>query len=150
MGLFAQFATSKKSEVEGVVVSFGGENVDGTFPQFRIARMGKTNKRYQRMLEAETKPHIHAIRNDNLSPEIDEAISLKLFIATILLNWANLRVIELFTEAEHSLPGGYLPFTAANAEKLLKALPELYEELKSNATKMSNFRAEEISEDSKN
>lgn len=150
MGLFQQFATNRKAEAEGIVVSFGGENADGTLAQFRIARIGKTNKRYQKMLEAETKPHIHAIRNDNLAPEIDEAITLKIFIATILLGWENVSIPELFSPEEHSLPGDYLPFTAANADKLLKALPELYEELKTNASKMANFRAEEITEDSKN
>jgi hypothetical protein len=144
--LFAQFATNRKAEVEGVEVTFGGDAV------FRIARMSKSNKRYQKMLEQETKPHIHAIRNENLSPEIDEQITMKIFIATILLSWKGVEAPELFTQAEHSVIEGdklYLPFTPENATKLFKALPELYIALKDNAQKMSLFRAEEIETDSK-
>jgi hypothetical protein len=140
---------------------FGGTNEDGTMPVFRVARMSKTNKRYQKMVETETKPHIHAIRNDNLDPAIDDAITLKIFVATILLGWRNVRVLELFSEEEHTIMGErfsdadpekrikYLPFTAENATKLFKALPELYATLKENASKMSLFRAEEIDADSK-
>ena len=144
MSLFQQFATNRKAEVEGIEITFGGANPDGTIPTFRIARMGRTNKRYQRMLESETKPHIHAIRNDNLAPEVDAAITLKLFVATILLGWNNVQVSEVFGTEES------VPFTAENATKLFAALPELYDSLKEQATKMSNFRAEEIEADSKN
>jgi hypothetical protein len=151
--LFAQFATNRKAEVEGVEVTFGGDAV------FRIARMSKSNKRYQKMLEQETKPHIHAIRNENLSPEIDDQITMKIFIATILLEWKGVEAPELFTMEEHSIidqgAAGlspvkrYVPFTPENATKLFKALPELYIALKDNAQKMSLFRAEEIETDSK-
>lgn len=156
-GLFAQFATNRKAEVEGVEVTFGSPNEDGSIPTFRVSRMGKQNKRYQKMLETETKPHIFAIRNENFPAELDEAITLKIFIATILLDWKNVRVPELFTEEEHSEvsldgEGGqtrYLPLTPENAEKLFKALPELFIALKDNAQKMSLFRDQEIAADSK-
>lgn len=150
--LFQQFATNRKAETEGVVVTFGGETT------FRIARMNKANKRYQKMLEQETKPHIHAIRNDNLSSDIDEAITLKIFIATVLLGWEKLTMPEVFSVEEHTIPtdeqgaglyGKYVPFTPENAERLFKALPELYNALKENAQKMSLFREQEIAEDSK-
>lgn len=135
--LFAQFATNRKAEIEGVEVTFDNEAF------FRISRMGKTNKRYQKMLEAETKPHIHAIRTDNLSPEIDEAITLKIFISVILLDWRGVKSKEVFG---HDSEVGC---STENAEKLFKALPELYIALKENAQKMSLFRAEEIDADSK-
>lgn len=143
MSLFQQFATNRKAEVEGVEVTFGGNNADGSTPTFRVARMSKTNKRYQKMLEQETKPHIHAIRNDNLDPAIDEAITLKIFIATVLLDWQNIVVPEVFGTEEK------VAFTHENAEKLFKALPELYAALRENSQKMSLFRAEEIAADSK-
>jgi len=142
MSLFAQFATDRKAEVEGIECTFDNEAF------FRLSRMGKTNKRYQKMLEAETKPHIHAIRNDNLDPAIDESITLKIFIAVILLGWRGLKCPELFSPEEHS-DNGCVPFTTENAERLFKALPDLYVALKENAGKMSNFRAEEIATDSK-
>ena len=140
MSLFEQFATNRKAEVEGVEFTFGGDNA----PVFRLARMGNTNKRYKRMIEQETKPYAHAIRNDNLDPAIDEAITLKLFISTILLGWRNMVEPKVFGTDEA------VPCTPENAEKLFKALPELYSALKENAAKMSNFRSEEIEADSKN
>ena len=140
MSLFSQFATSRKAEVEGVEFTFGGENA----AIFTLARMGMNNKRYKRMVEQETKPYAHAIRNDNLAPEIDEAITLKIFIVTILLGWKNVVEPKVFGTDEE------VPCTPENAEKLFKALPELYSALKENASKMSNFRAEEIELDSKN
>lgn len=138
MSLFDQFATSRKAEVEGVEVTFGGNTT------FRIARMSRSNKRYQRMIEQETKPHIHAIRNDNLAPEIDDAITMKVFIATVLLGWKNLVEPKVFGTDDA------IEYTPDNAEKLFKALPELYTALKENAAKMSNFRSEEVEADSKN
>lgn len=144
MSLFEQFATNRKAEVEGVEVTFGGTNEDGSVPTFRIARMGKANKRYQKMLEAETKPHLYAIRTDNLSPELDEAITKKVFIATVLLGWKNLIEPKIFgTDAPAT-------FNAENADKLFTALPELYATLKEQAQKMSLFREAEVEQDSKN
>lgn len=151
--LFAQFATNRKAEVEGVPVTFGNVNEDGTVPTFRLARMGKSNKRYQKLIEAETKPHIHAIRSNNLAPELDEAITLKVFCATVLVGWENVIVPEVF-QPTSDVPGGELkdrpvPFSAENAEKLMKALPELYANLKEQAQGMAIFRAEELAADSK-
>lgn len=157
--LFAQFATNRKAEVEGVPVTFGNVNEDGTVPTFRLARMGKSNKRYQKMIEAETKPHIHAIRSNNLAPELDEAITLRVFCASVLVGWENLIVPEVFDASAHTIAGpvreadgvrlSYVPFSAENAEKLMKALPELYANLKEQAQGMAIFRAEELAADSK-
>jgi hypothetical protein len=144
MGLFEQFATNRKAEVEGIDVTFGDTNADGSVPTFRIARMGKNNKRYQRMIEQETKPYMHAIRNDNLPSETDEAITMKVFIATVLIGWQHIIVPQVFDTTDE------VSCTPENAEKLFKALPELYIALKENAGKMSNFRAEEVKADTKN
>jgi hypothetical protein len=143
MSLFKQFATNRQAEVEGIEVTFGGANEDGSMPTFRIARMHRNNKRYQKMVEQETKPHIFAIRNDTLDPAIDEAITMRVFIATILLGWKDLIVPEVFDTHER------VEYTPENAEKLFKALPELYTSLRENAQKMSLFRESEIAADSK-
>jgi hypothetical protein len=144
MSLFSQFATNRKAEVEGREFIFGEANADGSMPTFRLARMSNTNKRYKKMIDIETKPHIHAIRNDNLAPEIDEAITLKVFISTVLLGWKNVVVPEVFGSDDQ------VECTPDNAEKLFKSLPELFIALKENAQKMSNYRTEDIEADSKN
>jgi hypothetical protein len=149
MSLFSQFATDRRAEVEGIDVTFDGVT------KFRVSRMGRSNKRYQKMVEAETKVHRHAIQNETFPTELDEAITLKIFIACILLGWEKLRMPELFTPDEHCVPaddgGSYLPCTPENAARLFgkDGLPELYIALKEQAQKMANFRAEDIAEDSK-
>jgi predicted ATPase len=138
MSLFEQFATNRKAEVEGIEVTF--DNV--TF--FRIARMSKNNKRYQKMLEAETKPHRQALLNDTMDAKLAEAIDHKVFISTVLLGWRGLKEPKIFQTDEE------VPFSAENATKLFDALPELYTELQKQASKLSNFRAAEVEDDSKN
>jgi hypothetical protein len=147
MSLFEQFATNRKAEVEGIPVTFGGTNTDGTVPTFRIARMGRSNKRYQKMIEAETKPHLHAIKNDTLAPEIDAQITRKVFVHTVLLGWDNVAVPQVFGTEEK------VPFTPDNALKLFdeeNGLPELYYSLREQAQKFATFRQADIEEDSKN
>jgi hypothetical protein len=144
MSLFSQFATDRRAELEGIEVRFGAKNEDGTEPIFRIARMGTANKRYKKMLEQETKPHIHAIRNETLSAALDEAITMRLFCTTVLLDWRDVIVPEVFGDNERA------PFSPENAEKLMRALPELYSTLREQAAKMSTFRTAEIEADSKN
>lgn len=138
MGLYNQFATSKEAEVKGVEVTFDNE----TF--FRIAREGRGNKKYQRLLDLETKPHVQSIRNGVLDPKVDEAITRKLFLEAVLLGWRGVKEPLIFGTDDE------VPYTRENAEKLFDALPELYHALREQAQKMSNFRAAEVETDSKN
>lgn len=136
--LFAQFATNRRAEAEGVLVSFGGKT------QFRIARRSKANKRYTAMLDREIKPHSHAVRAETLSPELDDEIMMRVFCHTILLDWQHVAEPKVFgTEDE-------VPYTPENGIKLMTALPELYAELNANSAKMSLFREEEREQDAKN
>jgi hypothetical protein len=149
MSLFAQFATNRKAEAEGILVTFGGDT------KFRIARKSKANKRYKKMVDAEIKPHMTAIRNDTMDVELDEEITRKVFCNTILLGWEKMDEKEVFDESEYDVvePGNdqkYVGFTPERAMKLMKALPDLYEALNENATKMSNFRDETREADAKN
>jgi hypothetical protein len=143
-GLFEQFATDHKAELEGIDVTFGTTNDDGSVVKFRVAYMGQTNRRYKKLLEQETKPHIHAIRNETLPAEVDEKITMRLFCSAVLVGWENVIVPRVFGTHEA------VPFTPENAMKLFEKLPHLYHDLKTEATKRSNFRDAQIEEDSKN
>jgi len=138
MPLFEQFATNRKAEVEGIEVTFDNT----TF--FRIARMGRSNKRWSKLLEQKTKPYSHQIRTDTLSSELDEAITRECFIETVLLGWRGMREPEVFGTDDE------VPFSQDNARKLFDALPELYLALVQQSNKVSNFRAAEVEADSKN
>lgn len=135
--LFAQFATNRKAEVEGTWVTFDNSAM------FKLARMGRTNKRYMRLIDAALKQHKVAIKNDNLAPEIDEQITQDAFLKTVLVDWKGVAVPEVFGTDDA------VPYNYDNGKKLIEALPELYAALKEQATGMANFRAQEIEDDTK-
>ena len=143
MSLFAQFATNQKAEAEGIPVTFGGTNEDGTVPTFMLARMGRANKRYLKMLEVETKANAVALRTSTLDSEADERITRRIFCRTVLVGWKNIIVPEVFEQ------DGPVHYSHENAEKLMVALPELYSELTRRAQDFTTFRTEEIERDSK-
>ena len=126
--LFKTFATNKDSETKGTRITFGGDE------SFLIARMGRTNKRYQLAVEAASKEHKIAIRNETLDPAIDEAITLDVFLKTVLLDWSGVKVPEVFGVDEE------VGYNYDNGKKLMLALPELYTNLREQATSVSNFR----------
>ncbi len=142
--LFDQFATSRKMEVEGILIDIGG----GT--RFRIARRSKTNKRYTKVLEAATKPYQTAIEKETLSPEVGEAIMLDVFCSTLLLDWEGVQYDPRMGTLSPEPELGIVPFSLFNAKVLMTALPELYDELSKQAGRMSNFRDAEDEADAKN
>ena len=142
--LFAQYATNRKHEAEGIWVEVQAATEHQKATRFRVARRGRTNKRYRAMLDAEIKPFSVQLRNETLDPETDEQITRKVFCSTILLGWSGVYAPEIFgTEDE-------IEFTVDNAIKLMKALPDLYDMLVEQASKASNFRDAEREDEAKN
>lgn len=139
MSIYNQFATDKSKEVEGVDVTFPA-NEDGSTPTFKIARMGKSNKRYTKAVERASRPYRRQIELKTLDEATSEKLMLEVFVETILLGWANIQGRD----------GKPLPFNRANAIKLMEDLPDLYSELVEEASKASRFREEQMEAESKN
>jgi hypothetical protein len=141
MSLFKQFKTDPAKEIDGVKIYMPeAENEDGTIPEFTIARMGGTNKRYSRALESGTREHRRAIEKKLLSNEKAEEVFLTVFIDTILIGWANIQDAK----------GKLIEFNKANVRKLLEELPEVYERLQEEARLLDNFRADALEVEAKN
>lgn len=141
MSLFKQFKTDPVKETQGVKICMPeAENDDGTIPEFTIARMGKTNKRYSKALEAGTREHRRAMEKGLLSNEKAEEVFLTVFIDTILIGWANIQDAK----------GKLIEFNKANVRKLLEELPEVYERLQDEARLLDNFRADALEVEAKN
>ena len=133
MSLYKTFGTDTDLETKGVWCEFP-TNEDGTVPGFLLARMSSTNPKYQKAIEQIAKKHKQEIELDILSEATAKPVMLAVFLDHILLDWRNVQ-----TEA-----GKNLPFNRANAEKLMKELPDLYTVLQDFAKRLSNYRKAEV------
>ena len=141
MSLYKQFATNTEKEIEGIEVQMTeAENDDGSIPTFVVSRMGKSNKRYSKALEAATRPYRRQIELGTMNNDKAEEIFLGVFVDTVLKGWKNVR----------DESGADMPFTKQTATKLFKDLPEVYERLQEEAKLSANFRETSLEEEAKN
>lgn len=141
MSLYKQFATNTEKEIEGIEVQMTeAENEDGSIPTFVVSRMGKSNKRYSKALEAATRPYRRQIELATMNNDKAEEIFLGVFVDTVLKGWKNVR----------DESGADMPFTKQTATKLFKDLPEVYERLQEEAKLSANFREASLEEEAKN
>jgi len=141
MSLYKQFATNTEKEIEGIEVQMTeAENDDGSIPTFVVSRMGKSNKRYSKALEAATRPYRRQIELGTMNNDKAEEIFLGVFVDTVLKGWKNVR----------DESGADMPFTKQTATKLFKDLPEVYERLQEEAKLSANFREVSLEEEAKN
>ena len=141
MSLYKQFATNTEKEIEGIEVQMTeAENDDGSIPTFVVSRMGKSNKRYSKALEAATRPYRRQIELGTMNNDKAEEIFLGVFVDTVLKGWKNVR----------DESGADVPFTKQTATKLFKDLPEVYERLQEEAKLSANFREASLEEEAKN
>lgn len=141
MSLYKQFATNTEKEIEGIEVQMTeAENEDGSIPTFVVSRMGKSNKRYSKALEAATRPYRRQIELGTMNNDKAEEIFLGVFVDTVLKGWKNVR----------DESGADMPFTKQTATKLFKDLPEVYERLQEEAKLSANFREASLEEEAKN
>ena len=88
MSLYKQFATNSEKEMEGVEVQMTeAENEDGSIPTFVVSRMGKSNKRYSKALEAATRPYRRQIELGTMNNDKAEEIFMGVFVDTVLKGW---------------------------------------------------------------
>lgn len=139
MSLYTQFKTNAAKEVEGVEIQYG-PNEDGTIPTFVISRMGKSNKRYTKALEAATRPYRRQIELGTMNNDTAESLFLGVFVDTVLKGWRNVK----------DETGNEIPFGKETAIKVLSDLPELYDDLQEKAKSASLFREEALEDEAKN
>jgi hypothetical protein len=152
--LYEMYATNRKAEVEGVIIDIG----EGT--TFRLARRTRSNKRYTKALDVATKPHAIALEKETISPELSDQIMLDVFCETILLDWTGVEYDErIFGKIEpyygNSQTVGraevpqHVEFSVENAKLLMKALPDLYDDLSKQSQKHSLYRDKQDEDDTK-
>lgn len=146
MSLRKQFETNESKEIEGVALQYG-ENADGTVPSFWISRMSRANTAYTKTLEKVTRPYRRAMDMGTLANDVAEKLFLEVFCKTVLKGWENIPLSDVTGNEEDE---GFAPFTIENAMALMKALPELYDDLQNQARSAALFKDESIEQESKN
>lgn len=139
MPLYDDFETDLTVEKQGVWIEYS-PNKDGSVPGFKVARLCKTNQKYQKLLEARSRPHRRAAEVGTLSEEVAEGVYMGVFIDSIIVETRNLQDRE----------GKPVKGTKENLTTLFRALPELYEDLAERSKKISLFRTEAVEDEAKN
>lgn len=135
--VFSFYKTNANKELDGKWVSPIGE-YEGA-PEFKIARAGGANKKFDNLQANLLKPYQRQIQANinNLPDELKKLINEKnkeAFIATCLLDWKNIENAE----------GKVIPFSKEAAKDLFSQLPDLYTDLFGYAMQIATFQDEEV------
>jgi hypothetical protein len=144
-GLYDAFRTDKTLEQKGIDLDYG-------FCVVTIARAGGSNHKYNRLLEAKSKPYRRAIKTETMDPVIAENIMYEVFAEAIVLNWQT-RASDgkLVKGIEPPKKGGdLLPVNTKNIISTFKELPDIYADIQAQAHTMALYRAEVMEEEAKN
>jgi hypothetical protein len=121
-----------------------GPKEDG-FPGFKLARAGGSNSTYEKALTAELRPYQKLIvaqkdNPDEKTLELVKTCQRKAFAKACVKDWTNVKDAD---EQD-------IVFSAAEAEKMLTDIPQLYDDLLSEAQSSALFTAEDLDEESGN
>ena len=133
MSAYDQFLTDKDLESSGVLIDYGDFSLT-------IARAGGANKAFNKTLESLSRPYRKQIQAGRLSREVQDDLMLKAFARSVVKTW------EGMTDAE----GASLPFNEENFIKVMKDLPDLWEDIQGIALGMEAFRKEVREEEAGN
>ena len=135
MNLYDMYKTDTgKERDKGVELEFPGG------AKIWVRRAGGQNTAYEKALEAVMRPYRRQIRQNMLEEGKAQELEAIAYARGVIIDW------EGVTDEE----GNALEFTEANAIKLFADLPDLFSEVKQQATDLSNFRREQQESDAKN
>lgn len=133
MSMYKQFANDESREQNGIVLDYGDFQVT-------IARAGGSNKRYSKILEAKARPYQRAIATETIAQDVQMRILRETFAEAVVLKWATLVNGELKDGIEGP-DGKLLPVTVDNIVDTFNALPDLFNDIRSQAERASLFRS---------
>lgn len=140
MSLYKQYGTDKEIEKTGVILKYANDDDPKKPIEIRIARAGGGNLAFQKRLDLEIKPFRRQIQTETLSKAKDREIMIRVYSATVILGWENVKDAD----------GNDLPFNYENCIKLLTDLPDLFEDIVEQSHKVALFRSEIREADAKN
>lgn len=138
MSLYSTYKTDSKKENQGIRIPI--PTGDGEEAIFIIARMGKANKEFAKASERLFKPHRKLQSMGMLSDAKTEMLARTAFIQGCLKGWENVKGAD----------GETLECNEDNAQKLFSDLPQLYEDLATEALNQANYAAEDLNDSAGN
>ena len=132
--IYDLYGTDKELEKNGVWIEYpGGE-------MFKVARIGTNESAYGKLLRQKTKHLRRKIEADTLDVDVLSKIMMDVFVQTSLLDWKNVNGSD----------GKAIDFNRENALELMRRLPDLFDDLHTQAQALSTFQKEAVEKDSKN
>jgi len=129
------FGTSKSLETEGIWIEYGGSS-DAPI-RIRVARAGGANKNFSKTFERLSRPYQRAFQTKTIDPELAERLLAEVYATAVVLEWQNV------TDDE----GKAIPLSKETALKLFLELPDLFADLREQASNMALFREEILEEE---
>ena len=128
-----EYGTREDLERDGVWVQVQLERlpVGHLQPEFRVARMNKSNRRWVAAAEAQTKRYGRKVDLGLIKAEESRKSNLKIFCHSVIRDWRN-----IFNAA-----GEAVPYDAELCFKFLSANDDIYTYLLSEATNGSRYQA---------
>lgn len=142
MSLYKTFKTNKTVEQGGLVVGYGN-NSKGKPIEIRLARAGGSNVAFLSRYEILTKPHRRIMQMDTKPDgfrDVMDGVMRQVYAETVIKDWQGV-------EDEN---GQDLEFNVDNVMKLLKDLPDLFNDIIEQANNSALFRDEIRAADAKN
>lgn len=141
MSLRKTFKTDSQLETQGKKFVIGINEDDGSEQFVILARMGKANKEYIKMVEVKSAPHRAAIEHGSMPEKLSTRIMREVFAHTVVKGWGGLRESEWTGNDADTKERKYTPEAAI---ELFEQLPDLYDDWADKARAASNFRSEQL------
>lgn len=124
MSIFSAFKTDAESEKNGIILDFGEE-----IGKFVVARAGGMNERYKAAARRIVGPHQRAIDLGLMSDEKARELMVECYAEAVVLGWSG-----VIGEDKQEIP-----FSKKACVELLTALPDLFDAIRAEAERISNF-----------
>lgn len=142
--MYDQFSTDEGLENNGIVVDYGDFRVG-------VARTGGSNKKWQKLLNSMTRPYKRAIATETMNDDLAEDIYRSAFAQSIVKSWEVKNANGKWVSGIEAPTGGkLLTFNVENVSKTLKALPDLYADLREQSGTMALYRSALMEQAAKN
>ena len=158
MGVFKQFATNKKLEVEGIRLPYE-PNPDGTVPTLIVRRIYRESPKYQAIFARITKPYKHQIDRDEISEADDARLMQRIFVEAAVVGWENWRMPAGVAGGKGEGPADLrdddrhlydMPFSFDACAAVLAVLPDMWRDAAFKAGDADSYKVGELEDMAKN
>lgn len=134
MSTYSKLKTDENLELRGITLDLGEAG------KFVVARAGGANKSFAKTFQKVTRPYRRAIQTEVMDEQLANQLLVDVYVDCVLLGWSGV------TDEQ----GNALSYNRENAKKLLRDLPQLFEEIRRTAEDAALFRQDILEKDAGN